>query len=1043
MYSRLVVHAMSNHPGLSVPLVYLLAAIPYAWLGLYAWRKRPAVAVRPFAWAMLGLSIWAFAYSLEILFPLLAAKLFFTNIEYIGVVSVPVFLLFFALEFIGKSHLLTLRARLFIWVIPLLTLILTWTNPLHHLMWQMETVTEIWGIKLLEFRFGPFFWIHVIYSYGLFLVANILFIMELIQRRGIHRMQISLVVLGIFILLAAKFAFITGVAPIRNLDITPLFFLPAALALSWAVIKYRLLEIIPLEHLTVLKNMKNGVIVLDQQQRIRYINPVAEGLMGRTENDVIGQPLAFASKIFGQKLIPYLTGVEQRAEIMIGEGKQAKVYEMSVSPLSSLNLIQGRSNTGSMITLHDVTERKETETALSRRELIMSAIGLTAELFLRESLWEPNIPGVLEKIGQAANVSRVFVAMNYTGDDGLIYSSLCYEWDAPGITSQINNPALQHVILREIGLGRWENTLSQGQPVFGMVREFPETEQKYLQSSGSISIAAMPIFVDTQWWGFIVFEECRNERRWSSTELEALHIAANIFGSAETRARTEQKLIRRQRALNLLHEIVKISLQAGNINDMAQSVVDRLGELINADGCFLTLWDDVKKRAIPLAAFGPQKDTYTSLKIQPGERTFTESALQQGHTLVVENTSTSSYVDPRVVENFPSQSVLVLPLIAIRKKLGAVILAFNNAHHFQADEISVSEQAASLIALALEKFQAMEQARKRADTSETLRKAGAVVTEKLEMDQTVSHILEQLNEVVPYTSASVQILEGNELHIVGGRGWENPADVIGLHFPVPGDNPNSIVIETGKPYRLPETWKVFKEFNEPPHDHIRSWLGVPLIFQEKITGLLAIDSSEANHFTEEDINIAAEFANQVAIALENARLFQETQNQAITDPLTGLYNRRGLFELGKIEFARSVRLNQPFSAIMLDLDHFKKINDTHGHFAGDLVLREFANRCKNCIREIDYVGRYGGEEIIILLPETSINASLVVAERLRAAIANKPIQINEGSELNITASLGVTSKDENTTSLEMLIARADQAMYVAKHKGRNRVAASH
>ncbi len=1023
--------------NLYVALVYLVAAIPYAWLGLYAWRKRPAVAVTPFAWVMLAISIWAFLYSLEIFLPTLPAKLFILKIEYFGIVSLPVYLLFFALEFTGKSHLLTPRIRLLLWVIPSLTLLLVWTNEYHHLMWDRETLSAVRGLRLLDIRFGVFFWVHSVYSYIILAFTNVLLIIELLQRPRIYRIQISFVVLGMLLPLVGNLIFVIGINPIKNLDVTPLFFLPAALGLSWAIIKYRLLEVLPPEHLTVLESMKDGVIVLNPQGRILYLNPIMEKLFNRTENDALGQPLSQVSEPYAEKLSPYLTGNEQRAEIMLGEGKQAKVYELTVSPVSSLN------NSDSIIILHDITERKETELALARRQSIMSAISMAAEQFLKESAWEQNVPGVLEKIGQAANVCRVYVAMNYMDEEGVIRTSLCYEWADPRVPPQLKNPALQHFAFRKLGFGRWEDNLSLGNSIHGRTRDFPQQEQELFQTLGSLSIAAMPIFVDSQWWGFIMFDECFVERDWTSTELEALHTAANIFGSAESRARTEQKLIRRQHTLNLLHEIVTISLQADNLNNMAQTVVNRLGELIHADGCFLTLWDETSKRAIPLVAYGALKDKYSSLNLQPGERTFTESALTLGHTLVIEDTKTTPYADRRIIESFTVVSVLVLPLKVMDKKLGSVLLSFDKPHRFQPEEISICEQASALIALALEKFQAVEQAQKRAVTSETLRKASAAVTEKLQMDQAVSHILDQLNEVVPYDSASVQLLDGNELYIIGGRGWKNIDDVIGLRFPVPGDNPNSVVIETGMPYRLPETWKVYKKFNEPPHNHIRSWLGVPLIFQGKTIGLLAIDSSEPDDFSEDDVKIAAEFANQVAVALENARIFQETQTQAITDPLTGLYNRRGLFELGKVEFARSIRLDHSFSAIMLDLDHFKNINDEHGHSAGDLVLCEFASRCKGCIREIDYIGRYGGEEVIILLPDTSVKACQIVAERLRKAIANLPIRISEELEINVTASLGVACRDENTTNLEMLIARADQAMYVAKHKGRNRVAISH
>jgi diguanylate cyclase (GGDEF)-like protein len=413
-----------------------------------------------------------------------------------------------------------------------------------------------------------------------------------------------------------------------------------------------------------------------------------------------------------------------------------------------------------------------------------------------------------------------------------------------------------------------------------------------------------------------------------------------------------------------------------------------------------------------------------------------------GHALVVDDAYNSTYLDREIARHCPSRSLIVLPLIAANNKLGAVILAFKEYHHFLPEEISICEQASHLIELAFEKFKAMEQAQRRADTSETLRKAGVAIAETLETEETVTRILEQLKQVIPYDTASVQLLNGNELEIVGGSGFTDPKAVIGIRFAIPGNNPNTVVVETGKPYLLPEIGDVYREFKKPPHDHIHSWLGVPLIVQDKVIGLLAIDSVAENHFTDDDITIATTFANQVSIALENARIFKETQDQALTDPLTGVHNRRGLFDLAKADFRRSLSLGHPLSGIMIDVDHFKQINDTHGHSVGDQVLREIAKRCKKCVRGLDYVGRYGGEEFLVVLPETNINTSMMVAERLRKVIADKPIIVGEDFELHVTASLGVAQRDENTTTLEMLITRADQAMYVAKHKGRNCVASS-
>jgi diguanylate cyclase (GGDEF)-like protein len=196
-----------------------------------------------------------------------------------------------------------------------------------------------------------------------------------------------------------------------------------------------------------------------------------------------------------------------------------------------------------------------------------------------------------------------------------------------------------------------------------------------------------------------------------------------------------------------------------------------------------------------------------------------------------------------------------------------------------------------------------------------------------------------------------------------------------------------------------------------------------------------------NRLSAADLPVLSIFAKQIGLSLERARLFQEVQELALTDPLTNLLNRRSLFELGRIEFLRSRRGDRPFSGAMLDLDHFKRINDTYGHPTGDRVLQEIARRCKELVREIDLLGRYGGEELILLMPETPLVIATKVAERLRQQIQDVTVPLGEINE-SITISVGVATKDEYTPDLETLIARADQAMYIAKHRGRNRVAVS-
>ena len=163
---------------------------------------------------------------------------------------------------------------------------------------------------------------------------------------------------------------------------------------------------------------------------------------------------------------------------------------------------------------------------------------------------------------------------------------------------------------------------------------------------------------------------------------------------------------------------------------------------------------------------------------------------------------------------------------------------------------------------------------------------------------------------------------------------------------------------------------------------------------------------------------------------------------AITDPLTGLYNPRGLSELGRREIDRARRFNRPLSAIFLDLDDFKEVNDTYGHVNGDQVLISLANACRQNIREVDIIGRMGGDEFVVLLPETELKSACQVAERLRRFTEQMRIT-TEIAQIQVTASLGVGLYTEEMKDLATLIDQADMAMYAAKQAGKNRVMDCH
>ncbi|TFW06768.1 diguanylate cyclase [Oxalobacteraceae bacterium OM1] len=220
-------------------------------------------------------------------------------------------------------------------------------------------------------------------------------------------------------------------------------------------------------------------------------------------------------------------------------------------------------------------------------------------------------------------------------------------------------------------------------------------------------------------------------------------------------------------------------------------------------------------------------------------------------------------------------------------------------------------------------------------------------------------------------------------------------------------------------------------------------LCMPLVTQGEVIGLIYLDAgADRQSFLQEREAMIVRMAEQIALALANVKLRETLRRQSIVDPLTGLFNRRYLDETLRRELSRAERKQTPLCVIMMDLDHFKRINDGFGHDAGDAVLKAVAQVVRHHVRESDLACRYGGEEIMLILPECDLAVALDRAERIRAAVAALDIH-HAGRTLGaVTASLGVAAYPEHGRAGESLVPAADQALYRAKQEGRNRVLAA-
>ncbi len=221
----------------------------------------------------------------------------------------------------------------------------------------------------------------------------------------------------------------------------------------------------------------------------------------------------------------------------------------------------------------------------------------------------------------------------------------------------------------------------------------------------------------------------------------------------------------------------------------------------------------------------------------------------------------------------------------------------------------------------------------------------------------------------------------------------------------------------------------------------RSIICVPVKGRERVLGVIElVNTSGSSHFHEEDLPILTHLADYAAIAVENARYVKRIHDLTITDDCTTLYNARHLNFVLDAEIYRSLRYGYEFSVIFIDLDHFKQVNDTHGHLTGSKLLWHVGNLLKRHLRLIDYAFRYGGDEFVVLLPQTSKHKALRVVRRLRDLLNSRVFLDEEGLNVRVTASFGVAAFPADARTRRELLNLADQAMYLVKNSTRDNIA---
>ncbi|MBN1485007.1 MAG: PAS domain-containing protein [Chloroflexia bacterium] len=353
-----------NWPYTPYTIPLLCSALISLSLAIYAWRNRATRGGGMLALLMLMVSIYALGYTAELLSLDLSSKLFWVRVELVGIVVLPVVWLLFILQHTGRERWLTHLLFLPLLAVPLLVLLLSWTNGLHEWVWSQARLDYSGPLPLLSVQPEFVFWVFAAFDALLFLWGGGLLLRDMLapppQRRG----QSAALFIAV---LAPALADLLSVFRLDLLlDLTPFAFTISGLALAWALFRFRLLDIVPVAHEAVVRSLGDGIIILDRENAILDLNAVAQWIIDRSAAEAVGLPLAQALRHLPELVAGYRQAAEESVEVSLGEGEMRRHYRLLAPPLFNR---QGRS-IGRIIVLHDVTEYKR-----SQRELRLAKEG--------------------------------------------------------------------------------------------------------------------------------------------------------------------------------------------------------------------------------------------------------------------------------------------------------------------------------------------------------------------------------------------------------------------------------------------------------------------------------------------------------------------------------------------------------------------------------------------------------------------------------------------------------------------------------------------
>jgi diguanylate cyclase (GGDEF)-like protein len=599
------------------------------------------------------------------------------------------------------------------------------------------------------------------------------------------------------------------------------------------------------------------------------------------------------------------------------------------------------------------------------------------------------------------------------------------------IESEQLSETLVELAYRRGGIAQFRHIPSISEPILLRGAEMSERLKATFGEQGIEAVTAISLQTRTSKVGVLIFPHSASES-FSAGQLRLLLATAMQIGTTLENYILMHEAQRRTQGYEMLTQIGQVVSSRLDPDEVLRAIHHELGRLFDT-GTFYIAFEEHGELRFEFEVREGQVQAKRSRRMT---NALTEFILRTGQPLLVRSEFEKTRLRLGLEHSGKMAKCYVGVPILMNGRVSGVIGALNYEREFVYEhrDVSVLQTAAGQLAVAMENARMFAQEQKRSRYLEFLNGISATAISSQDAEQMLPQIVAAIQRNFSFDHVGIGLLDyaTKEIEIKADSGGTERA--IGRRIAL-GSGILGRAARTGNAEVVQGPDVVGKGGLLPD---ARSIASLPLVYGETLLGVLNVETRRERAFGEQDVLLLRTVADLLATALHNAFVFQKMQQQSITDGLTGIKTRRFFLEAVQSEWKRASRSGRPFSVVLLDLDNFKTVNDTMGHLEGDLVLARVGRLLEQKSRQSNVVARYGGDEFVILMPETEAEQARALSDRLRLWIASDLLL----SGHRITASFGVASFPVQGSTVEELLRNADTGMYTSKRAGGDRVSVS-